>query len=98
MDDDHDMQIVMGLKDPWKLLFVDMDVAFLSAVAGFLGMTMGLSTMFAIGLGLVVGYGLHSTRKGKPRGYGKHFAYWHFPPSFLRLKRVPPAWAQRTLG
>jgi type IV conjugative transfer system protein TraL len=92
------MQLVSGLKDPWKLLFVDMDVAFIAAIAGFLLMSMGLATMFAVGGGVLVGYALHSSRKGKPRGYARHFAYWHFPPAISRLKRVPPMWATRTLG
>jgi type IV conjugative transfer system protein TraL len=96
--EDHDMTLVSGLKDPWKLLFVDMDVAFMAAVAGFMLMAMGLATMFAIGGGVLVGYGLHTSRKGRPKGFARHVAYWYFPPAFSRLKRVPPMWATRTLG
>jgi type IV conjugative transfer system protein TraL len=96
--DDHDMQIVMGLKDPWKFLFVDMDIAMVASCAGFAALSAGLPTPLVVLLGGGLGYGMHAMRKGKPKGYAKHFAYWHLPPAFTRLKRVPPAWAQRTLG
>jgi hypothetical protein len=41
---------------------------------------------------------MHTSRKGKPKGYARHLAYWHLPPMVSRLQRVPPAWAERTVG
>ncbi len=96
--DDHDMQIVMGLKDPWKFLFVDMDIAMLSACIGFALMTMGVPTPLMVGMAAGVGYVLHTSRKGKPKGFARHLVYWYLPPTISRLQRVPPNWAARTVG
>ena len=54
--DDHDSHIVMGLKDPWKFLFVDMDIAMAAACCGFLLLTMGLPTPVVVGGGGALGY------------------------------------------
>lgn len=96
--EDHDTLIVMGLKDPWKFIFVDMDIAMLAACIGFALLTTGLPTPVVVGAAGAVGYVLHKSRKGKPRGYAKHWAYWHLPPSISRLQRVPPNWSSRTVG
>ena len=96
--DDHDMQIVMGLKDPWKFLFVDMDIAMLSACFGFMLMVMGLPTPVVVGAAAALGYVMHTSRKGKPKGFARHLAYWYLPPMLNRLQRVPPNWAERTVG
>lgn len=92
------MQIVMGLKDPWKFLFVDMDIAMVAICAGFGAMTASMPTLLALGFGVGIGYGMHAMRKGKARGYAKHFTYWYLPPLMNPLQRVPPAWSLRTLG
>lgn len=96
--DDHDMQIVTGLKDPWKFLFVDMDIAMLGSIVGFMLMATGLSTMWAGVGGIGFAYAMHASRKGKPRGYARHFAYWYLPPVATRLRSVPPVWTHRTVG
>lgn len=96
--EDHDMSIVKGLKDPWKFLFVDMDIAIAAAMVGFIALSSGCPTTLTVIIALAVGYGLHTLRKGKPRGYAMHLAYWYLPPATTRLKRVPPMWALRTVG
>ena len=96
--DDHDMQIVMGLKDPWKFLFVDMDIAMAAACLGFGLLTMGLPTPVVVAGGGALGYVMHKARKGKPKGFVMHLTYWYMPPMLSRLKRVPPNWAHRTVG
>ncbi|CAD5366879.1 Type IV conjugative transfer system protein TraL [Rubrivivax sp. A210] len=96
--EDHDMLIVMGLKDPWKFLFVDMDIAMVSASVGFALLSTGLPTPVVVGTAAAVGYFMHIGRKGKPRGYAAHLAYWYLPPLISRLKRVPAPWATRTVG
>jgi type IV conjugative transfer system protein TraL len=98
MQDNLDTQIVSGLKDPWKFLFVDMDVAMAAAGVGFLLLTVGLTPPFVLGGGAGFGYFLQRLRKGKPRGYARHLRYWHFPPSVNGLRRIPRPWAQRTIG
>ena len=96
--DDPDTRIVAGLKDPWKFLFVDMDIAMLALPVAMGLMLVGLSILPA-GAGAVgVAYALHAVRKGRPKGYARHFAYWHLPPIATQLSRVPPNWAPRTLG
>ena len=45
-----------------------------------------------------VGYVLHTSRKGKPKGFVRHLVYWYLPPTMTRLQRVPPNWAPRTVG
>jgi type IV conjugative transfer system protein TraL len=96
--DDHDMLLVMGLKDPWKFLFVDMDIAMVAACAGFMALSAGYPTPVVVAVGGGVGYVMHAARKGKPKGYARHLSYWYLPPIFSLLKRVPPVWAQRTVG
>ncbi|MFT3819889.1 MAG: type IV conjugative transfer system protein TraL [Rubrivivax sp.] len=96
--DDHDMQIVTGLKDPWKFLFVDMDIAMLSIMAGFGLMLAGIPAVAAACGGIAVAWLMHNSRKGKPRGYARHLAYWYLPPVATRLRCVPPVWAHRTVG
>lgn len=96
--EDNDQLIVMGLKDPWKFIFVDMDIAMVSASVGFGLLTTGMPTPAVVGVACAVGYAMHKARKGKPRGYASHVAYWYFPPFVSRLKCVPPMWAYRTVG
>jgi type IV conjugative transfer system protein TraL len=96
--DDHDTLIVAGLKDPWKFLFVDMDIAMVACSVSFVLLTTGLPTPVVVGAGVAVGYVMHAVRKGKPKGYAAHVAYWFLPPLLSRLKRVPPMWATRTVG
>lgn len=96
--DDIDTRIVSGLKDPWKFIFVDADIAMLGGLVGLGTLLAGVPVLACVALGGCVGYALHASRKGKPRGFGRHLAYWYFPPAFSRLKRVPPMWALRTVG
>jgi type IV conjugative transfer system protein TraL len=96
--DDHDMKIVMGLKDPWKFLFVDMDVAMVAGAVGCVALNAGYSPTVVVIAAGVTGYLMHAARKGKPKGFARHFIYWHLPPTVSGLKRVPPAWATRTVG
>ena len=95
---DPDMEIVSGLRDPWKFLFVDMDIAMLSAGIGFMLLTSGLGPPLALVGGVGFGYAVHVLRKGKPKGYARHLRYWYLPPIMSGLKRVPAAWAHRTVG
>lgn len=92
------MQIVSGLKDPWKFIFVDMDIALVSSMVGFALLMTGLSVMLVVAGGAAVGYVMHAARKGRPRGFASHLAYWYLPPIATRLRRVPPAWSTRTVG
>jgi len=95
---DPDMLVVMGLKDPWKFLFVDADIAMLACCVGFVVLSMGMPTPVVVAAGGGVGFVMHTARKGKPKGYTQHFMYWHLPPALSRLKCVPPNWAARTIG
>lgn len=96
--EDHDMSIVKGLKDPWKFLFVDMDIALVASMVGFIVLSAGYPTTVVVGVAVGVGYLMHSVRKGKPRGFATHLAYWYLPPAVTQLKRVPPMWCMRTVG
>lgn len=96
--EDHDMNIVSGLKDPWKFLFVDMDIAMVSACVGFLALTAGAPTPAVVAIGAGVGYGMHASRKGRPKGFARHLAYWYLPRAVTQLRAVPPMWSLRTVG
>ena len=96
--DDHDTLIVMGLKDPWKFIFVDLDIAGVAMCVGFVLLTMGLPTPLVLVSAIAVGYGMHALRKGKPKGFAAHLTYWYLPPVLSQLKCVPPVWAARTVG
>ena len=92
------MNIVKGLKDPWKFLFVDMDVAMAGAMVGFIALSAGFPTPVVVAAGAGVSYGMHALRKGKPKGFAAHLAYWYLPPAVTRLRRAPPVWSSRTVG
>jgi type IV conjugative transfer system protein TraL len=95
---DLDMNIVTGLKDPWKFLFVDMDVAMVAGGVGCTVLNAGYSPTIVVLVAGIVGYVMHAARKGKPKGYARHLTYWYLPPAVSGLKRVPPMWASRTVG
>jgi type IV conjugative transfer system protein TraL len=96
--EDHDTQIVSRLKDPWKFLFIDMDVAMLSATFGFALMFMGVPNLIMLACSGALGYYLHTSRQGRPRGFARHVWYWYFPTLRNQLKRTPPSYNHRTVG
>jgi type IV conjugative transfer system protein TraL len=96
--DDHDTNIVSRLKDPWKFMFVDMDIAMLGAVIGMCALFAGLNTFFVVALPCGVGYLVHKSRESKAKGFLRHFGYWHLPPLVVPMKRTPPPYTVRTIG
>lgn len=92
-----DTWIVSRLNDPWKLLFVDIDIGML---AGMVMLVAFLAKQYLLGLvlGGGLGYLLHNHRRGKPTGYLRHLCYWHLPAVTSRLKRTPPSHLTETLG
>lgn len=95
---DLDSQIVSRLKDPWKFVFVDMDIAVLCSGLGFTLMLSEINTLIAMAAAGSVGFYLHKSRQDKPPGYLAHKAYWYFPQGVLGLKRVPPQYCLYTVG
>jgi type IV conjugative transfer system protein TraL len=95
---DPDTQIVTRLTEPWKFLFVDIDIAMLAVMIGAALVMSGCNTIVAMGSGIGAGYWLHKARQYRPRGFVAHLAYWWLPPSVLRLKRTPPMYCVRTVG
>ncbi len=100
MEDDHDTLICSRLKDPWKFLMVDMDVAMVCMPMGFLLMNMGAHIFIVIGIPFAVGYLWHKWRDGKPKGAGAHWRYWYLPKfgPINRLKATPDSHCHRTIG
>ncbi len=96
--DDNDTQIVSRLKDPWKFMFVDMDIAMLGAVIGMCALFAGLNTFFVIAIPVGVGFLIHKSRESKAKGFLRHFSYWHLPPMVMPMKRTPPPYTTRTIG
>jgi type IV conjugative transfer system protein TraL len=95
---DPDQMIVTKLMDPWKILFLDMDLAMLTASVG-LGLLMaGFNTFIVIIVPGALAYWLQKARQDRPRGYLVHLAYWWMPPMLLQLKRTPPMYCTRTVG
>lgn len=95
---DHDQQIVTGLKDPWKFIFIDMDIAILAGAVGMLAVGAGASSTVTVLIASAFAYLIHSFRRGRPKGFAKHFAYWYLPPSVVRLRTLPPMWSPRSVG
>jgi conjugal transfer pilus assembly protein TraL len=73
-DDDVDTYIVSRLGDPWKFLFLDFDVAMLSALVMLVFFTAELHVLGGV-VGGGLGYWLHRSRQNKPRGYLRHLGY-----------------------
>ena len=96
--DDHDTLIVSRLKDAWKFLFVDMDIAMLGASIGIALLMSGLNTFIVMTVPAAIGYWMHKARQDKPRGYLAHLTYWWLPPMLQQLKRTPPMYCVRTVG
>jgi len=96
--DELDTEIVARLKDPWKFLFVDMDIAMLGAIVGMGALFAGLNTFFVIALPVAVGYVIHKSREARAKGFLRHLCYWHLPPAVMRLKRTPPSYSTRSIG
>lgn len=95
---DHDQQIVAHLKDPWRFIFIDMDIAFLAGAVGLLVAGAGAPAHVTVIAASAFAYAIHSIRRGRPKGFAKHFAYWYLPPTVVRLRRLPPMWSMRTVG
>ena len=98
MDEDHDTTIVSRLKDPWKFLFVDMDIAMLGSTIGIALLMAGLNTFIVMAVPGLIGYWVHKARQDRPRGYVRHLCYWYLPPVLSRLQRTPPMYCIRTVG
>jgi type IV conjugative transfer system protein TraL len=95
---EHDTEIVTGLKDPWKFLFLDMDIAMVAFSVGFMALTTGAPTPVVMGVAATVGYLMHASRKGHAKGFAMHFGYCYMPPVISRARRMPPMWSVRTVG
>lgn len=98
MDSDPDTEIVARLNDPMKFIFVDMDIAVLCGAMFMTLLMAGLPTVLTVAVPVGIGYLLHKSRQDKPRGYVKHWLYWHLPPVALPLRQVPPMHCVRTAG
>lgn len=98
MDSDPDTEIVARLNDPMKFIFVDMDIAVLCGAMFMTLLMAGLPTVLTVAVPAGIGYLLHKSRQDKPRGYVKHWLYWHLPPVALPLRQVPPMHCVRTAG
>ena len=85
------------LGDPWKFLFLDFDVAMVSALVMLAFFTAGLQMLGGV-LGGALGYWMHRSRQDKPRGYVRHLCYWLLPQVLFPLKRTPPSYCMEMLG
>ena len=96
--DDLDTQILARLKDPWKFMFIDMDIAMIGVSVGMCALFAGLNTVVVIALSVVVGYLIHKARESRAKGFVRHLCYWHLPPLLVHLKRTPPSYTTRSIG
>jgi type IV conjugative transfer system protein TraL len=96
--DDESTHITVKANEPFKLLFIDLDigmVAGLIAMSGFLAQSYILPTIAAA----AVGYGLHYIRTNYPRGFMTQFIlYWTLPSPFRPLKATPPSAIREFIG
>lgn len=98
MDNDPDSDIVSRLNDPFKFLFVDMDLAMLCSGIFLTLLMSGLPTLLTLAVPGGIGYFLHKSRQDKPRGFVQHWLYWYMPSALLQLRAMPPMWCIRTVG
>lgn len=96
--DDNDTLIVSRLKDPWKFLLVDMDVAMVSGTVGMGLFSSGLNILIVFAVAGGIGYTMHAVRTNRPKGFVQHLMYWWLPPAMTKLKRTPPMFIVRTAG
>jgi type IV conjugative transfer system protein TraL len=95
--DDHDTMMLSRLKDPWKFLMLDMDIAMVAVSVGFGAMSMNAPQLVMVGAPAAVAYAMHKFREGRPKGWAAAWRYWHFPLS-PSLKRTPASHCHRTIG
>lgn len=96
--DDHDTLIVSHLRDPWKLILVDMDIALMCSMFGGLMLVSDVPILLVVGIPMAVGWKWQSLRRDLPKGFIAHLLYWFFPPRLLPLKAVPPSHCNQTVG
>lgn len=89
------------LDDQWKLGLWDIDVAAPFLLCLFLGF-ISSGGMKGMAISAVVGVMLSrwfSRKKAdKHPSFVVHWAYWHLPELFTRLKTTPPSFARRMVG
>jgi type IV conjugative transfer system protein TraL len=100
MDQDQDTLIIQRIKDPWKLMFVDLDIGMGIGLPVALGMAAGFA-FSSLAIGGVVGYYWHRSRENNPRGFGIHRVWWHLPDVWSKLGLMtctPPSYMREFVG
>lgn len=96
---DPDMHIVHRIKTPWKVLFLDADIA---AVLGMLALGGFAMRSYVATFAVVsfIGYHWHKTREANPAGYMKHWFHWNLPNSIWagKFKATPPSVYREMIG
>lgn len=96
---DEDMYIVHKIKTPWKVLFLDLDMAMILGMVALGGFAAKfyVTTMIVVS---VVGFQWHKLRESHPAGYIKHFIHWMMPNSIWggAFKATPPSVIREMVG
>ena len=87
------MKIPRYIDDPEQLFIWEMDEAGVVAVIFCLGM-LTHHLMLAIPLSILAGILYARLKKGKPRGFLRHFLYYH---NVMDMKGLPPAYIKEFL-
>jgi type IV conjugative transfer system protein TraL len=99
MEGDPDCHIINDIKDPWKLLVLDMDIFMGVAPILFVSFTMQHEMIGALIAGLIA-WKWQTFRNTNPRGAGIRWLWWHLPTQiwFMTKNVTPPSDKREFIG
>lgn len=75
---DPDCQIINNIRDPWKLLVLDLDIAMGVSPILFIGFA-AQQQILALIFGGFIAFQWQSFRNNNPKGAGLRWLWWHTP-------------------
>ena len=96
---DPDTEIVHSIKDPWRLILIDIDIAMNCAPIMFAGFLMQ-HEMIGIAAASIVAFKWQSSRTNNPKGAGLRWMWWHLPSRlwFMATHVSPPSHKREFIG
>lgn len=96
---DPDIQIINNIRDPWKLLVLDLDIGMGVAPIVFIGFA-AQHQIGALILGAIVAFQWQSFRNNNPKGAGLRWLWWHTPDFVWKVMKTvtPPSHRREFIG
>mgnify|MGYP000854610234 CR=1 FL=1 len=96
---DPDTIIISSIKDPWKLLVLDIDIAMGVAPTAFLGFILK-HELIGLAIAVAVAYKWQTSRNNNPKGFAFRWLWWHTPASLWRMFThvCPPSHKREFIG